>query len=78
MADNFFPPEGRDSYEISQEDISGKKKKKRDRAWKTLITIIVFAVVIVFVALILTVFFVPEFSTLGDLFDYISSQYPQT
>ena len=75
VSEGFSPPEDSHQHELSQEDISQKKKKKKNRAWKLIVAVIVFAIVIVFVSLLLTVFFVDDFNTLGELINYIRAQY---
>jgi flagellar basal body-associated protein FliL len=45
-----------------------KKKKQRQGGW---LPIIIIAVVIVIATLFLTVLFVKDFNTIGDLFDFL-------
>jgi len=55
--------------------IDEKKEEDNSRNKKAWIGIIIIGVVIVFVALLLTVLIVPEFRSLGDLFDFIGKQF---
>ena len=51
----------------------GQEKKKGKQGWKTVLPIIIIAVVIVFAALLITVLLVDDFKTIGDLFSFIGS-----
>ena len=51
-----------------------KKMRKKARDKKAALAIIIIAVVIVLVTLLLTVWLVPEFDSLADLFSYIRTQ----
>ena len=55
------------------EETENKKKNTRDKkAW---IPIVIIAVVIVVVTLFITVWVVDDFKTIGDLFNFIGSQF---
>ena len=55
--------------------VDEKKEENNSRNKKAWIGIIIIGVVIVFVALLLTVLIVPEFRSLGDLFNFIGKQF---
>ena len=76
LSDDFSPPEDSHQHELSQEDISQKKKKKKKNNTAVfVIGIIIAAVVIVLAALFLTVVFVDDFNSVGELINYIKAQY---
>ena len=54
-------------------EVKEKKHKKRDK--RSLIAVIIIAVAIVFATLLITVFLVDDFNSLGDLFSFIGKQF---
>ena len=52
----------------------GQRKKRKGQGWRTVLPIVIIAVVIVFAALLITVLLVDDFKSIGDLFSFIGSQ----